>query len=868
MADITFLPWARAGAAATINATGAVMGANRPTVQVELTVSKTPDQGPATVIPAGQPAGHPSVTVAMPMLGPGDVLGLAPGQVIRTEPADGAAGVLTTTFPAVDFGDPTLPWLFTPAAENVGWPGGQAPPAGSHRLLPWICLVVVPDADGIALDTSAGTLTIGPPADARRELPDLADAWAWAHVQYAGDLDADATGTAPPPSGTVHAAVTAAATQLAANPASVLSRLLSPRQLATDTRYFACVVPTFMAGRVAGLGGSPDPAAAAGPAWDVSAAGEASLTLPVYLSFSFTTGTGGDFLSLAQLLLHPPDVSAAPGSGLGPATLTVNVPAPAGPASPATSVALDRPGMLQPADATPVTDPASFAAVQQWLQAAITPSPADPLPELRPTLYGAAQAGISPADLITNFAGQPAWFTTLNSDPRLRAAAALGKRVVAAQREQLVAAAWTQAEQARQANALLSRAQLARTITERQAARHLPGDSVSLPGDSVSFLQLTSPHATRVQVTAGNLVGSIWSVVRASPADPRLAAVTSPAYRRLARPRGPHARQTATATPPPVLIPPDQLTPDASAFSPALTVAGRILSERLSPPAASAAQADGQKDPLRGFARQVSFTAGMFTPLAQLDQEAILPGGSAIPANTALTLEPNPLPIAAYMVGLNTEISRLLLWRGVPADPRGTPFAYFWDQRGQAAGGQPDIQPIAAWPPAATLAAQVSGDVGGIVLAVRADLLRRYPNTAVYATPAQAAGSGTHTYDISNPANVVQPAFTATLPPDLRLFGFPGISAQDALGGPAPGGGTQPGYFFIFQEQASETRFGTDAMTKAGLPAPAGQYWTSASLAPLAGGQPPGDAGGVAGAVRMPPVLVAMHARALLPTGG
>jgi hypothetical protein len=858
MAAVTFLPWARAGAAATINAAGTAMGANRPTVQVELTVSKTPDQGPATVIPAGNPAGSPSVTVGMPMLGPGDVLGLAPGQVIRTEPADGATGVLTTVFAAVDFGDLTLPWLFTPAAENVSWPGGPAPPAGSHRLLPWICLVVVPDSEGVALDPSAGTLTIGPPADPRQELPDLADAWAWAHVQYAGHLDADATRTTPPPNGTVQADVTAAATWLGAHPSAALSRLLCPRQLAADTRYLACVVPTFMAGRVAGLGGSPDPTAAAGPAWDVSAAGEQSLTLPVYYSFSFTTGTGGDFLSLAQLLVHPPKVTGDPGSGLGPMTLTVNVPASANPPIPAITVPLARPGMLQPANATPPQDPAGFASVQQWLQAALTPSPDDPLPELRPTLYGAAQAGIGPADLMANPPQLPAWFSTLNYDPRLRAAAALGKAVVAAQREQLVAAAWTQVEQARQANALLARGQLARAVTERQSARHFPGDPLG-------FLRLTSPHATRVKVTAGTVVGSIWSVVRDPSADPKLAAVTSPTYRRLARPRGPHARNTA-APPPPAAIPVSQaeLTP---AFRPAQTVPGRILDERLSPPAATAARADAQKDPLRGFARQVSFTAGMFTMLAQLDQDAILPGCGTIPANTALTLQPDPLPIAAFMIGLNTEAIRLLLWRGVPVDPRGTPFTYFWDQRGQAAGGQPDIQPIASWPPTATLAAQVSGNAQGIVLAVRADLLRRYPNTAVYAAKAQ--GSGTHTVNLNDLTTIVQPAYTAMLPPDLRLFGFPTISPQAAAGGPLPGGGTDPGYFFILQEQASEARFGTDQMIKAGVPAPAPParpYWTSAMLAPVTQG-PPGHAGLVASAVRMPPVLVAIHARALLPAG-
>lgn len=851
MGDLTFLPWVRAGAGAAVNAAGTPMGANRPRVPVALTVTKTLDNQTASTLP--------SVDVGMQLLGPGDVLGLTPGQVIRTEPADGATGVDPAGFAAVEFGELTLPWLFTPAPENAGWPGGSAALSGSHRLLPWICLVVVPDQAGITLDTAAATLTIAAPADARQELPDLSDAWAWAHAQYAGDLDTDATGASPPPSGQ-HASAALAAATLAGSPSAGLSRLLCPRQLAASTSYFACVVPTFLAGLVAGLGGNPDPSAAAGPAWDVSPAGQASLVLPVYYSFTFTTGTGGDFLSLAQLLVHPPQVSSAPGSGLGPRTL--NVRPPATPTAPASTVPLAMPGMLEPASATAPADPAALASVRQWLQGEITPSGTDPLPQLRPMLYGAAQAGIQATALTTGFAQLPSWFTSLNTDPRLRVAAALGKQVVAAQREELVGAAWTQAEQALAANALLTRAQLARAVTTRQATRHLPAS------DSLSFLQLTSPHASRVQVTAatpaGTAVGfgSIWSVVRGPQADPRLAAVTSPAYRRLARPRGPHARHTATPSAPAVPIPATQLRPASSLFSPDTTVQFRVFAERLSPAAASDAQAAGPGDQMRGFAPQVSFPAGMITPLAQIDQEALLPGASTIPANTALTLQGNPAQIAAYMVGLNTEISRLLLWRGVPADPRATPFTFFWDRRGQAAAtaGSPDIQPIAAWPAGAALAAQVAADAGGVMLAVRADLLRRYPTTAVYATPAQpVAGSTAHTIDISNPANVIQPAFTAVLPPDLHLYGFPGISAAAAIG--------TPGYFFVLQEQASETRFGTDAMTQANVPAPAGNYWTVASLGSLA--PPPAPAAdAIADAVRMPPALVAIHARALLPAGG
>ena len=860
--DLTFLPWLRGGAGAAVNAAGTVMGANRLTFQVDLTVTKTLDDPHKTASPL-------TASVSMELLGPGDVIGLAPGQVIRTEPADGATGVEPAVFPAVEFGDPTLPWLFTPAPENAGWAGQAAPPAGSHRLIPWICLVTVPDTDGITLDTAAGTLTIATPADARQQLPDLAEAAAWAHVQYAGDLDADTLNTPRPQNGDLHAADADAARTLArAAAGGTLSRLLSPRQLAPDHRYFACVVPTFMAGRVAGLGGSPKPTAPAGPAWDVSPAGEAALTLPVYYSFTFTTGTGGDFQSLAQLLVHPPQVSGAPGSGLGPRTLTVTLPfrqPTSGSKLPTTIVALPMPGMLEPVGATQPADPAEFSQVQQALQDEVKPRPKDQLPELLPTAYGAVQAGVRPADLAANFAQQPAWFIRLNTDPRLRVAAALGRRVVAAHREELVAAAWAQVEQTPEGNALLSRAQHARAVTQRQLARHLAG------ADTLSFLQLTSPHASRAQLTAqvatGSVAtGSIWSVIRGAVrdiagTDVRLPAVTSAAYRRIARPRGPHARNTAAPRPP---LAPSQLGAAAAPrFDPAQTVPHRVFAERLSAAAYTAAQSDSRQDPagdpMRGFAHQVSFPAGMITPLAQVAQEAILPGASIIPANTALLLQPNAEQIAAYLIGLNTAASQLLSWRGVPADPRATPFAYFWDQRGQA-GGSPDIAPIAGWQHDATLASQLANQPAGgtgVILAVRAELLRRYPTTAVYAAPAKAVtGSTGHTVDLGN---AIQPAFTATLPPDLRLFGFPALKVTDAI--------TGDGYFFVFQQQVTETRFGSDAMTAKGIAAPAGNHWTVASLAALAT-PPPAQADVIADAVRMPPVLAAIHARALQLPGG
>jgi hypothetical protein len=95
-------------------------------------------------------------------------------------------------------------------------------------------------------------------------------------------------------------------------------------------------------------------------------------------------------------------------------------------------------GAISRAKGPVVTDPPptppSLPAVEQAMQNAITPNPADALPELLATTYGAAQAQIRSVDISSNWAALQSWFQTLNTDPRLRVAAALGRQVVAAQR--------------------------------------------------------------------------------------------------------------------------------------------------------------------------------------------------------------------------------------------------------------------------------------------------------------------------------------------------------------------------------------------------------------------------------------------------
>ena len=99
-----------------------------------------------------------------------------------------------------------------------------------------------------------------------------------------------------------------------ATPSGSLARLLCPRVLTSDTDYLACVVPAFELGRKAGLGQpiTPEDEAQLAPAWDLSSS---AVELPVYYSWRFATGAGGDFQSLAMLLTArplPPGIGERP----------------------------------------------------------------------------------------------------------------------------------------------------------------------------------------------------------------------------------------------------------------------------------------------------------------------------------------------------------------------------------------------------------------------------------------------------------------------------------------------------------------------------------------------------------------------------
>ncbi|MFQ5447706.1 MAG: hypothetical protein ACE5FF_12305, partial [Saprospiraceae bacterium] len=97
---------------------------------------------------------------------------------------------------------------------------------------------------------------------------------------------------------------------------------------------------------------------------------------------------------------------------------------------------------------------------------------------------------------------------------------------------------------------------------------------------------------------------------------------------------------------------------------------------------------DGFKFPLLTFERIVEvmayphFKQPMYEPLRDISTELFVPNLNLIPPNTLSLMVTNQQFIESYMVGINHEFSRELLWREYPTDQRGSYFRQFWDVKG------------------------------------------------------------------------------------------------------------------------------------------------------------------------------------------
>jgi hypothetical protein len=228
----------------------------------------------------------------------------------------------------------------------------------------------------------------------------------------------------------------------------------------------------------------------------------------------------------------------------------------------------------------------------------------------------------------------------------------------------------------------------------------------------------------------------------------------------------------------------------------------------------------GQEDPLEPVMVAPEFDRPMYEPLRDLGQDWLLPGvGSILPDTVTLVLA-NQRFVEAYMAGLSHEMARELLYHEYPTDQRGTYFRQFWDVRGHVptGGGPPnrealrDIRRIHGWRRAQGLGANTGRTPppreDHVVLLVQGELLRRYPNTIVYAVNAVRGRDGQRTLGTTEQF----PVFSGRLDPDISFFGFD-LLPGEARGptGPSAETAADQGWFFVLQEHPSEPRFGLDA---------------------------------------------------------
>jgi len=217
----------------------------------------------------------------------------------------------------------------------------------------------------------------------------------------------------------------------------------------------------------------------------------------------------------------------------------------------------------------------------------------------------------------------------------------------------------------------------------------------------------------------------------------------------------------------------------------------------------------------------------MYQPLEEQSADRLLPNINKIARNSITLMETNQRFVEAYMVGLNYEFARKLLWREYPTDQRGSYFRQFWsvgdtiDSEGLSEDALKeklyDIPEIHRWALTSALGEHNNRIPPGqpavpqAVLIIRGELLKKYPNTVIFAQHAKMAGNLrepdwlTADEEQNPPASKTRtPLYQAHPTDDIFFFGF------DLTIDQVKGTGGDPGWYFVLQERPGEARFGLE----------------------------------------------------------
>jgi hypothetical protein len=275
------------------------------------------------------------------------------------------------------------------------------------------------------------------------------------------------------------------------------------------------------------------------------------------------------------------------------------------------------------------------------------------------------------------------------------------------------------------------------------------------------------------------------------------------------------------------------------------------------------------EDPANEVMAYPKINLPMYRPLKDISIELLVPNLSVIPPNSITIVETNQKFVEAYMVGLNHEFARKLLWREYPTDQRGSYFRQFWDPSPYLDTTPPDpakteqqneelaqerhydIKPLHEWPLDSALGTHSSHGPTSTtgedaVLVIRGELLKKYPRAVIYAHRAAWRLNSQGNPDVTLPRELVQVSDTGTPPhdsvrtplyeakadPDIYFFGFD-LTVEAAQGGPGTSPNDDPGWFFVLKERPGEARFGLELERPGALETFAELTWNDA----IPGGQ-------------------------------
>jgi hypothetical protein len=896
----SFLPWVRQGAVTAIGTEDPLDGSLSPRPDLPLQLGlNTADK----------------VDVRLRLHGPADVVGIDPRQVIRTEPPGGTNNFPPNYFPAIEFDRPDFPWLFTPARAE----------SQQGRLRPWLCLVAVRKQEGVTLRPPTGgglpVLAIAAPAVAAEELPDLSEAWSWVHTQvvHAQGADPGAVLAAEPaknvsrllcprrlaPHATYFACLVPAfdvgrkaglglpltdADFTALRPAwgsgadapfeiqlpvyyhwtfntgqegdfESVARRLKPMELPADIGAQKLFVGDAGAPSLPDLGLFDFAGVFRPPAFD-----------PPILPDPMNSDRRQWVDRMAAWLNHPDDAAR------GDTPDAIVTPPIYGRFQQALQRLPEADGWVRDLNLDARNRAAAGLGVLfvQWYQEALMASAWEQFGEIRKSQQlirqGELAREIGKATLAKRFApaaqrGDLLYQMTAPAHARVRLDA-----------EQTVAG-WSRAHQLPPPATTGTFRRLARP--NGPVTRRMRTTGISMAGpvairhavQDAETPQVLHPAVASLSTRAQELERqkTIWSDGGAS--DPDAAGRAGSAidalaayFQELGGRQEPPAAARAATIPSAAFKQKETLLQQLDPGSAVDRRLGNRL--RLGGVLQRTFSGDGTQQHAAVTAYP-EFPQPMVEAVRELMPELVFAGADKLPDDRVTALETNPQFIEAFMVGLNHEMARELLWRGFPTDLQGTCFKYFWGATADVnAGRTPDLPDLHAWDPLRRLGDNLAkGNVAGqLALVIRGELLRRFPDAIIYAVKATAEGGpgSEEKYPLQRGALL-----------DDAVFLLFDLTEEEALAG--------DGYFFVFQQQPTAPRFGLDATSAVESPAAwndlawphvvttAGGYLqvTASAAAVASVDEPDGPVWGFNGAhmaeiTLQRPLRMAIHARRLL----